>query len=106
MIISSRRFTARNESFICAVCKKEVSASKKSYRNHCPFCLSSLHVDVFPGDRQEECHGIMDARKIEQKNGTWVIVHKCQVCGKEQKNKSADDDSQEALLSVVKKSRP
>jgi len=104
MVISSRRFTARNENFICVVCKKEVSASKKSYRNHCPFCLSSLHVDIFPGDRMEKCHGVMSAKKLEQKRGKWIIVHQCQLCGKEQKNKTAEDDSQEALVLVAKKS--
>ena len=104
MVISSRRFTARNESFVCRVCKKEVPKSTKSYRNHCPFCLSSLHVDIFPGDRLEKCHGVMIAKALEQKNGKWIIVHECQTCGKKQKNKAAEDDSQEALILVSKKS--
>ena len=30
------------------------------HRNHCPNCLSSLHVDEEPGDRASDCGGIMD----------------------------------------------
>jgi len=102
--IQTPRFTARNESFACLNCGKQVEKTKRSYRNHCPFCLASLHVDIFPGDRLEKCHGIMDALALEQKKSKWVIIHKCQLCGKEQKNKTAEDDSQEALVLVAKKS--
>lgn len=52
----------------------------------------------------EKCHGVMSAKKLEQKRGKWIIVHQCQLCGKEQKNKTAEDDSQEALVLVAKKS--
>ena len=30
------------------------------HRNHCPNCLSSLHLDIEPGDREADCGGIMD----------------------------------------------
>ncbi|WP_265181671.1 RNHCP domain-containing protein [Geomicrobium sp. JCM 19055] len=31
-----------------------------SYRNHCPSCLYSKHVDVIPGDRASTCHSLME----------------------------------------------
>jgi len=98
------RFTARNEDFTCLNCDRQVEKTKSSYRNHCPFCLASLHVDVFPGDRLESCHGIMDAVALNQKHGEWIIKHRCRTCGKEQNNKTAKDDSKEALLDLAKNS--
>ena len=41
-----------NQSFTCANCGAAVSPlAGGGYRNHCPVCLHSLHVDVNPGDR-------------------------------------------------------
>jgi len=28
-------------------------------RDHCPYCLYSKHLDIFPGDRKNECKGLM-----------------------------------------------
>lgn len=94
------RFTARNESFACLNCGKEVEKAKSGYRNHCPFCLCSLHVDVFPGDRLENCHGIMDPVGLNQKHNEWIITHRCRVCGKKQNNKTAGDDSKDEILKL------
>lgn len=86
-----------NTQFICAVCQKQIlPLHNGSYRNHCPFCLSSLHVDdVYPGDRSSPCQGIMKASRLKHssKKG-WQIVHKCLNCGKEQLNIIAAGDVQ------------
>ena len=38
--------------FNCEHCGKEVlPLSDGSYRNHCPYCLYSKHVDIVLGDR-------------------------------------------------------
>ena len=34
-----------NEPFVCIQCGKTVPLAKKTCRNHCPFCFTSLHVD-------------------------------------------------------------
>ena len=49
------------ESFTCKVCGRLVvsTGAGSSHRNHCPNCLSSLHVDIEPGDRESDCGGIM-----------------------------------------------
>ena len=41
------------ESFTCKVCGRLVTpgGAGSDHRNHCPNCLSSLHVDIEPGDR-------------------------------------------------------
>lgn len=90
------RFTARgrNAGFICSVCGTEVTPlAGGSCRNHCPSCLCSLHVDVNPGDRAQECGGIMRpvGAELTGRKG-WVILHRCERCGAERKNRAALDD--------------
>jgi hypothetical protein len=86
-----------NSHFMCAVCEQQVMPLRHgSYRNHCPFCLSSVHVDdVTPGDRKSLCHGIMRANRLKfsGKKG-WQIVHTCMKCGVEKRNKIAEGDAQ------------
>lgn len=86
-----------NQDFICIVCQKQVTRLQcGSYRNHCPFCLSSLHVDRdLPGDRKSTCHGVMEASgvRFHTKKG-WQIVHKCKKCHAEKVNKIVEDDLQ------------
>ena len=45
------------DSFTCKVCGRLVvaDAAGSAHRNHCPNCLSSLHVDEEPGDRASDC---------------------------------------------------
>jgi hypothetical protein len=88
-------FIALQEPFLCAHCKERVDPlAKGSYRNHCPYCLWSLHVDdIGPGDRKSHCHGPMEPTLLDQ-NGKkgWKILHHCRACGKEIWNKAAPDD--------------
>ena len=90
-------FTHRNHSFICENCQKEVPPLKAGCRNHCPFCLTSKHVDINPGDRAEDCHGLMKAvnYKLDAKKGI-VLTFKCLSCGKYARNKAAYEDAFEA----------
>ena len=91
-----RRFTAagRNTGFACAHCGADVRPLENgSCRNHCPRCLHSLHVDVFPGDRASDCGGDLEPIAVEHnaKKG-WVIVHRCRRCGEVRRNRAALDD--------------
>ena len=74
-------FTEIDESFICENCGKKVEKLGYSCRNHCPYCLHSKHVDKNPGDRQEDCHGVLEpiGLEIDSKKG-YVIVFKCKKC--------------------------
>jgi DNA-directed RNA polymerase subunit RPC12/RpoP len=78
----SGRFTQNNQGFICRNCQADVPVAKSTSRNHCPFCLHSVHVDVFPGDRQNPCQGLMKPISYENrpKKG-WSILFECLVCG-------------------------
>ena len=90
-----------NSSFNCANCGKKVSPAQKTARNHCPFCLWSLHVDSeTPGDRSSNCGGKMEPVAIFQKHGEWIVIHRCVICEKEIANKCAEDDNFEMLISV------
>lgn len=83
-----------NEDFCCARCGADVPAlTSGSYRNHCPFCLWSRHVDRAPGDRLETCCGPMQPVGLEQsgKKG-FIIVHQCTSCGAVRRNKAALND--------------
>ena len=96
-----KRFTRNTEDFICANCGAEVKGS--GYTNHCPICLWSQHVDVFPGDRREMCQGRMEPMGIDTRGGEYTILHRCVRCGFSRRNKTAPNDSFEAILSVSQK---
>lgn len=97
-------FTKNDNGFVCQNCKKMVEPLKVSSRNHCPYCLCSLHVDINPGDRQNNCKGLLIPIQIElnPKKGK-VIVFKCNKCGKTVKNKCAPDDNERAILDIMRK---
>ena len=88
-----RKLFQKNDSgFICAHCKRAVEPLSVTSRNHCPFCLSSLHVDINPGDRQNECGGILrPIRAIPDPKRGFIIVHRCERCGAEVRNKAAHE---------------
>ena len=75
-----------HDTFTCRVCGRLVvpEAAGSGHRNHCPNCLSSLHVDEEPGDRASDCGGVMR-------------------CGKLSSNRTAADDNPMKLMSVALK---
>ena len=96
MTIRDRRFQRKVESFTCLHCGAAVAGN--GYTNHCPQCLWSRHVDVNPGDRAEDCLGLMRPVGSETKHGEHRVIHRCEVCGAVRKNKLSNDDRLEALL--------
>ncbi len=85
-----------NRGFICIACGAAVEAlTNGSYRNHCPVCLCSVHVDLRPGDRANDCMGLMrPAGLAHSGNKGWQIVHRCERCGGMQRNRIASDTEQ------------
>ncbi len=96
-----KTFSKNDSGFVCAHCGKEVKPLGYTSRNHCPYCLYSLHVDVNPGDRQNTCLGLQQPIGIENnsKKG-YVIIYKCTKCGLVTRNKSALDDDFGCILRV------
>lgn len=94
-------FTEIDEEFTCENCGRKVKKLGYSCRNHCPYCLYSKHVDNMPGDRQEECHGKLKPVGVEldSKKG-YVIIFKCEKCGKIRKNKAAKDDNMDLIIKL------
>ena len=94
------------DSFTCKVCGRLVvsAGAGSGHRNHCPNCLSSLHLDIEPGDREADCGGIMDAVGVwVRKNGEWAIIHRCRRCGHLSSNRVAADDNPMKLMSIAMK---
>ncbi|MEV4173000.1 RNHCP domain-containing protein [Nonomuraea sp. NPDC049709] len=87
---------AQNQGFTCDNCGAVVvPLSNGSYRNHCPTCLWSKHVDLEPGDRAAACRGLMRPQRIEHRGRKGpVIVHRCVACGFVRPNRVADDPGQ------------
>ena len=85
-----------NRGFVCTSCGADVKPlTNGSYRNHCPACLCSVHVDVQPGDRANSCGGLMHAVSITHTgNKGWQIVHRCERCGELGRNRVATDTDQ------------
>lgn len=100
------RHKACTEDFVCKVCGALVSAEGAGtrHRNHCPHCLSSIHVDEEPGDRASLCRGIMEPVSVwVRKGGEWAIIHKCRICGGFGSNRIAADDNPMLLMSIAVK---
>ena len=74
---------ACNDTFTCKVCGRVCTPQNagSDHRNHCPNCLSSLHVDEEPGDRASDCKR----------------------CGKLSSNRVAADDNPMKLMSIAMK---
>lgn len=93
-------FTEIDEEFICENCGKKVPKLGYSCRNHCPYCLYSKHVDVNPGDRQEECHGLLKPIGLDINKKGYVIIFKCEKCGQIRRNKAAEDDDMDKIIKL------
>ena len=94
------------ESFTCKFCGNLVvpTGAGSDHRNHCPNCLSSLHLDIEPGDREADCGGIREAVAVwVRKGGDWAIVHRCRRCGWLSSNRVAADDNPVKLISIAMK---
>lgn len=92
------------ESFTCRLCGRLVvsAGAGSSHRNHCPNCLTSLHVDEEPGDRSADCGGVMEPIGVwVRRGGEWAVIHRCRRCGKLSSNRSAADDNPLKLMSIA-----
>ena len=90
--------------FTCLYCGRAVSmeAPGTEHRNHCPWCLRSVHLDASAGDRLANCGGIMEPIAISVRRGKeWAIIHRCTTCGALKENRIAGDDNEMALLSLA-----
>ncbi len=99
--MSDQHFKRRIENFTCGHCQTFVQGS--GFTDHCPVCLWSKHVDVYPGDRAAECGGLMEPILIEQEKDRTVLTVRCERCGHAKRNKIIPEDSFEAVLALSKR---
>ena len=99
-----KRFKKTKEDFICEQCGAIITGN--GYTNHCPTCLWSKHVDIYPGDRKASCRGAMKPIRIESgAKDTLYIIYKCEKCGLVKRNKAGKTDNYEAILQVIRNSQ-
>ena len=97
-------FLKNDTEFICKHCGKRVEKLGYTSRDHCNNCLYSLHVDITPGDRENECRGLLiPINVIETSKKGQVIIYKCDKCGSEVRNIVAKDDNKEEIYNIVKR---
>ena len=91
----------RDEEFICDNCGAKASPLGYTARDHCPFCLYSKHVDVMPGDRQNNCQGLLEPIGIEKFKDSYKIIYKCKKCRMTHKNIIAVDDNMDEIIRLT-----
>lgn len=95
-------FTKLDEQFICENCKQKIEKLKYTTRDHCNYCLYSKHVDINPGDRQNQCKGLLRPIGIEKFKNTYKIIYKCEKCKEIHKNIMANDDNMDLIIELSK----
>lgn len=90
----------RDEAFVCEHCHQMVQKLNYTARDHCPHCLYSKHVDIFPGDRKNECQGLLKPIGIEKFKDTYKIIYQCETCGQTHKNIMAKDDTMDKIIEL------
>lgn len=97
-----KNFIPRNDGFTCEACDATVPPAQGTFRNHCPACLTSKHVDgAIPGDRANVCHGLMptvsytgtDPEKLD-------LIQQCDICQQQSLNRTAPDDNVSQLFNT------
>ena len=95
-----KKFIVKDEEFICENCNKKVNKLGYTSRDHCPYCLYSKHVDINPGDRLNECKGLLIPYQIEKFKNTYKIIYKCNKCNIIHKNIMASDDDFDKIIQL------
>jgi hypothetical protein len=93
-----KKFQRTIENFVCENCGYEVVGN--GYTDHCPKCLYSKHVDINPGDRMNECRGLMKPVDFEIKHGKYVVIYECLKCGEIHRVKVVEEDDMNVLLGL------
>ena len=94
-----KRFQKRNEDFVCGQCGEHVEGN--GYTNHCPKCLWSTHLDINPGDRANQCGGMMQPLRVEGSSPHYRIIHRCVRCAVEKKITVSANDSHKAVVALA-----
>lgn len=94
-------FVKNDQEFICLNCGNNVEKLGYTSRDHCNKCLYSVHVDITPGDRLNECKGMLKPINVVDNKKGRQIVYRCTKCGKEVRNIVAKDDNEEKIYEII-----
>ena len=102
ILLTVMGFIPKNKGLTCEQCGTEVPKAQGTFRNHCPQCLWSKHVDGNnPGDRKATCQGSMKPMMVEMSSKShWRILHQCTQCPHQRWNRSQPDDEWSTLLTI------
>lgn len=95
-----KKFNMLDEEFLCEYCHREVKKLNYTARDHCPYCLYSKHVDINPGDRANDCMGLLIPIGIEKYKNTYKIIYKCSKCHTIHKNVMSNDDNYNLIIEL------
>ena len=110
----------QKKGFVCLSCQQWIPVGRgmgTHYRNHCPSCLYSRHVDEKnSGDRSAGCHGKMEPIGLTFKREGWdkygiirqgelMIIHRCLDCNEVSINRIAADDKTKKILEIFEESK-
>jgi len=98
--MQTARFTKNNRGFDCVECGRAVPPHPSSSRDHCHHCLTGLHVDVNPGDRLNECGGVLEPIGLQTKSGKTKIVYRCKKCHEQIVCIAGPDDNPERIAEL------
>ena len=104
--MQEKRFQKKDEGFTCVRCGYRVRPNGVTSRDHCPRCLTSLHVDVNPGDRANSCKGVLTpVSALPHPKKGFQIIYRCEKCGQTHTNKAAltgeDPDDTDLLIRLT-----
>ena len=102
-MLESSKFTEIDEEFICENCGRKIPKLNYTARDHCNYCLYSKHIDIMPGDRKNNCTGLLKPIDIEKYRDTYKIIYECQKCHQKHKNIMASDDNLDLIIELSKK---
>ena len=88
--MEDKRFQKNDNGFQCRNCGFAVKPLGVTSRDHCPKCLCSIHIDINPGDRANDCLGLLRPVQVlpDPKKG-YIIVYRCEKCGEIRRNRAA-----------------
>lgn len=98
-----KKFNMIDETFTCENCGKVINKLNYTARDHCNYCLYSKHVDINPGDRANDCCGLLVPIDIEKFKDTYKIIYKCCKCNQLHKNIIAIDDNMDKIIELMSK---
>lgn len=98
-----KQFKKNDSGFICENCGVEVPPLEYSSRDHCNSCLFGKHVDNNPGDRANDCHGLLKPVGLKTSSGKNQIVYDCSKCNKRAYCVVAVDDNPSRILEISSK---